>query len=134
MGSLIFFAKRTSENAILHCNARFYLHRRNRCWVAPLRTYWPQRRDRSPCHYSKLFTYARFLPPRSGLMNLAVGFNLVFSQNMSIYGWRPFGTAPSALLALRLIDENVTLKQLSERRRVTPRAAKPFRFASNPRK
>src|SRR5262245_24175086 len=36
---------------------------------------------------SKLFTSARFLPPRSGLMNLAVGFNLVFSENMLIYGW-----------------------------------------------
>ena len=34
-----------------------------------------ERRDCSPCHYTKLFTYARFLPPRSGLMNLAVGFN-----------------------------------------------------------
>src|SRR5262245_8592739 len=59
-----------------------------------------ERRDRSPCHDPKLFTYARylppplrsvssasptlgfirlpyarFLPPRSGLMNLAVGFN-----------------------------------------------------------
>src|SRR5262245_49143139 len=32
-----------------------------------------ERRDRSPCHYSILFSYARFLPPRSGLMNLAVG-------------------------------------------------------------
>jgi len=34
-----------------------------------------ERRDCSPYHYTKLFTYARFLPPRSGLMNLAVGFN-----------------------------------------------------------
>jgi len=59
-----------------------------------------ERRDRSPCDYPKLFTNARFLPPhqrsvssalptlgifrltnarllppRSGLMNLAVGFN-----------------------------------------------------------
>jgi hypothetical protein len=45
-----------------------------------------ERQDRSPYYYPKLFTYARFLPPRSGLMNLAVGFNLVFSQNMLIYG------------------------------------------------
>jgi hypothetical protein len=29
----------------------------------------------SACHYPNLFTYIYFLPPRSGLMNLAVGFN-----------------------------------------------------------
>ena len=67
-------------------------------------------------------------------LNLAVGFNLVFSQNMSIYGWRPFRVAPSALLALRLTFENATLKQLSGRCGVRLEAAKLFRFASNPRK
>ncbi|MGH9938501.1 MAG: hypothetical protein ACREAM_19845, partial [Blastocatellia bacterium] len=31
-------------------------------------------------HDPKLFTCARFLPPRSGLMNLAVGFNYIENQ------------------------------------------------------
>src|SRR5215475_6369216 len=34
-----------------------------------------ERRDRSLCDYPKHFTSARFLPPRSGLMNIAEGFN-----------------------------------------------------------
>lgn len=86
------------------------------------------------CHYPDFCTKGAFLSSRSDGLNLAVGFNLVFNQNMSIYGWSPFDVAPSVLSALRLTVESVTLKQLSERRGVRLGAAKLFRFASNPRK
>ena len=66
-----FFAERTSENAIRHYNARFYLHSRHRCWVVPLRTYWRSggiahlviTQNFSPTLGFFRLTSARFLPP-----------------------------------------------------------------------